>query len=431
MSEGSPSLDAYSAAILGQEKAWSLLEPQDSDLREEIENNVTCFLKRMRKMRIANLSTSFLGKLAVSYLTSSGGFHPDPDDIDLEEVDTLIGYVQEAIPADPNNPGDFEFGCPDSLPIEVDPKYDFDASSPRFVFQLIDLASRLSGQGDQTIDFIYFVSHRGGDMLYLLNYAVFAYHATGEKQYLDFIRRNLIEEIDGLAVANTAGSFYLNPYCGSWIGGDLIHPVIYGMLNMIGQDVIADEVRRALIEEFKGKLFANDNNAYFGITYGAVMDSSWDPGVQDYVDWAASELAGYMHDANYPLDPKRKYDRNYVDDPLADPLYWPVAPTQAQIDECETGFEILGIEIIPGPGVDPDFEVLSENPLPVQYRVPHDLIWHFSPFNLKRLYGSKHGRDHLMFADLTMPFWIARYYGEIDSGDRMALAWKNTGQSCE
>lgn len=37
----------------------------------------------------------------------------------------------------------------------------------------------------------------------------------------------------------------------------------------------------------------------------------------------------------------------------------------------------------------------------------------------------------MMFIDLTAPFWIGRYHGLIDSGDGMALAWEDTGDSCE
>ena len=428
-SEGSPSLDAYSGAILSQEKAWSLLRPEDQNQKDEIVQNVTCFLKRMRKMRITNLSTSVIGRLAVEYLTGSGSYHPDPDDIQFDEIDTMIGYVQEAIP--PADPGDFEFGCPDQMPTEVDPKYDFDAASPVFLLQLADLALKLSGQGGHSIDFIYFVSHRGGDLIFLLNYAAFAYHATGESQYLEFIRNNLIDEIRGLEVINTAGSFYLPPYCGSWIGGDLVHPIMYGTLKIIGEDVIADEMRRALKEEMKDKLFINDNNAYFGITYGSVVDQDFDPDLPAYTDWAVQELANYKLNAECPLDPKRTYGTDYIENPLPDPEYWPTPPTQEQIDACETGLEVFGFELIPGPGIDPDFELLAQAPLPIQFRVPHDLIWHFSPFNLKRDYGSRDGRAHFMFADLTMPFWIGRYHGQIDSGAEMTLAWEDAGVPCD
>ncbi|MCL4235419.1 MAG: hypothetical protein KJ042_12975, partial [Deltaproteobacteria bacterium] len=202
--EGSPSQDAYSGALVGMQLAYDLLRGEHQALKDEIAENAICNMTRLRKLRISHLSDSALGRLAVQYLTSSGGYHPDPDDIDLDGIDTLVGYVQEALP--PGDPGDFEFGCPDAPPVEVDPKYDLDARDPLFLLHLADLAVKLTGEGDHPIDFIYFVSHRGGDVIYLINYALFAYHVSGEQKFLDFIKNQLIDEIDGLAVLNTAGS---------------------------------------------------------------------------------------------------------------------------------------------------------------------------------------------------------------------------------
>ncbi|MCB9477950.1 MAG: hypothetical protein H6684_05810 [Deltaproteobacteria bacterium] len=428
MMEGSPSLDAYSGALMGQQMAFDLLREEDSALADEIAQNVTCFLKRHKKLRITNLTDSPLGRAAVQYLTNASAFHPDPDDIDLSEVGTLIGYVQEAIPPPDADTGSFIEGCPDTLPTEVDPDYDLDASAKGFLGKLLALGNRLAGNGDAPIDFIYFVSHRGGDVGFLLNYALFAYHATGDQQYLDWIDSALVDEIDGLAVLNTAGSFYLPIFCNSWIGGDLIHPILYAALARVDDDALAPALRRTLLEEFKNKLFATDNNAYFGLTYGAVMDASVDPLVGDYVDWAVEELSGYIQHPDHPLDPKRKYSTDFITNPL--PGYEPEGPTQDEIDACEAGIELGPIEI-PGPGVDPDFEVVSRAPLPVGKRVPHDLIWHFSPHNLKRDYGSNEGRGHLMFTDLTVPFWLGRYYDFIDDGQGTALAWRATGASCD
>ncbi|MBZ0272945.1 hypothetical protein K8I61_12975, partial [bacterium] len=414
LAEGSPSLDAFSGAIAGLERAWALLGPADQALKDEIAENVACSLTRLRKMRITNLSQNALVKLALEYLTSSGGLHPDPDDIDLTTIDTMIGYVQEAIP--PGAPGDFEFGCPADLPFEVDPKYDWDAADPITLVRLLDFANAMSGQGDRPIDFTYFVSHRGGDVAYLLNYAIFAYHATGEDQYRRFIREGLIEEIDGYAILQTLGSFFMPPFCGDWIGGDLIHPIVSLALQMLGDDPLADELRRAAKEELKDKLLANDGNAYFGITYGAALaelddPGAFDAGLADYVDWAADELRAYRISEAYPLDPKRTYTHDYIANPLPDPDFAPVSPTQADIDACEAGLELFGYTIIPGPGIHPDFQQISANPLPVGLRVAHDLIWHFSPFNLARDYGSAHGRNHFIHADLTLPFWLARVEG--------------------
>ena len=425
--EGSPSLDAYSGAFLGFQFAWDLLRPADQNLKDEITECVTCFLKRMKKFRIRNLADSPFGRVLIEYLLSLGAFHPDPDDIDLGQVSTMTGYVQEAIP--PGIAGDFEFGCPEELPLEVDPKYDFDAKGLLFPIQFAVLNSRLNGEGIFPIDFIYFVSHRGGDVGYLINYLLFAHHITGEQQYLDFLKTELIGQVNGLEVLNTAGSFYLPPYCHQWIGGDLIHPILYATLARVQDSLIAPAHRRALLEEFKNKLFVNDNNAYFGMTYGAVMDRDLDPDVDRYTTWAAEELHNYKLNPDYPLDPKRNYNTDFISTPL--PGYEPEPPTQEEKDVCEEGIYLWGFEIFPPPGIDPEFEVISRSPLPVELRVPHPLIWHFSPFNLRRDRGNKEGRDHMTFIDLTLPFWIGRYHGMISSGHGTALGWKNLETPCE
>ncbi|MCZ7583219.1 MAG: hypothetical protein M5R36_07710 [Deltaproteobacteria bacterium] len=425
--EGSPSLDAYSAAFLGQQLAYDLIQQTEGALRTEIGQNVSCFVTRLKKIRIAHLADSVIGQAALQYLTGAGAFHPDPDDIDLTQVDTMIGYVAEAIP--PGPPGNFNFDCPDDPPFDVDPEYDLDANDPLFLVKFADVAYRLTGQGNHPIDFIYFVTHRGGDVGFLFNYAVFAYHTTRNEAFLRFIEESLIDEARGLEVLNTAGSFYLPPYCGDWIGGDLSHPIFYGTLLHLDDSPLAQEHRRMLREEFKDKLMANDGNAYLGMTYSAVMTGADDPDVDTFAAWAEEELEGYVLNPDYPLDPKRDYSTLYLDNPLPPP-YDPQGPTDAEIAACEQGVELFGIEIVPGPGVNPEFEMISGAPLPVGMRVPHDLIWHFSPFNLQRDRGANAGRAHMSFADLTLPYWIGRVAGRITEGDGMALAWKDTGETC-
>ncbi len=427
MIEGGPSLDAYSGAMLGFNFIYDLLKEEDQAYQDEIAEAVTCFIGRLRKLRITNIRESMVGRLLIDYLLGTGSVHLDPDDINLDDIDTMIGYVAEAIP--PGDPGDFIFECRDTLPTEVDPKYDFDANDPLFILQFADLAYKLSGLGDYPIDFIYLVSHRGGDVAFMMNWMIMAYHVTGDQRYLDFVQNQLVDEIDGLAVLNTSGAFFLPPFCGSWIGGDLVHPILHASLMHLADGALAGEHRRTMKEELKDKLFLTDNNAYFGITYAAAVDETYDPDLPDYLEWAVAELDGYMLNPDAPLDPKRNYSTDYIADPL--PGYEPIGPTQEQIDICEQGLEILGFEIIPGPGIDPDFEVIAPQALPVGMRVPHEMIWHFSPFNLKRDFGSAEGRRHYFFTDLTAPYWIGRYRGLIDDGgEGMALGWQDTGEPC-
>jgi len=427
MIEGGPSLDAYSGALLGFDYAYDLLRSEDQALKDEIAECVTCFIGRLRKIRVTNVQDSILGSLAMEYLMGTGSLHLDPDDINLDDIDTMVGYVAEAIP--PDDPGDFQFECSDTLPSDVHPNYDWDANDPSFLIHLLSLAYRLSGLGDYPIDFVYLTSHRGGDVAFMAHWMTLAYHVTGDERYLNFIREALVHEIDGLAVLNTAGSFYLPPYCGSWIGGDLLHPIIHTTLRHLGDGPLTDELRRTLLEEFKNKLFLTDDNAYFGVTYGTVMSADDDPEAADYLTWAVGELNGYVIHPEYPLDPKRNYNTDYITDPLPD--YPPTPPTAEEVAVCEQGFELFGIEIVPGPGVDPDFEVISPLALPVGMRVPHELIWHFSPFNLKRDFGDAEGRRIYMFTDLTVPFWIADYHQAIPDGQDMALGWQDTGEACK
>jgi hypothetical protein len=213
------------------------------------------------------------------------------------------------------------------------------------------------------------------------------------------------------------------------LSGDLVHPILHATLRHLDGGAVADAHRRAMKEELRDKLFANDGNSYFAVTYGTAVGAAYDPRVPADLAGAEAELDGYVLNPDFPLDPKRNYPTDYVANPL--PGYEPSPPTPEEVAVCEQGVEVFGIEVLPGPGIDPDFTVLSRHPLPVGRRVPHDMIWHFSPFNLKRTFGGNAGRDVMVATDLTAPYWIGRTFGVLDAAGLLtALAWRDTGAPC-
>ena len=427
--EGSPSLDAYSGAILGLTHAADLLGPDQQALLNEITETVACHLNRYKLLRISNVQQSPEVMDLIRVLTEAGAYADDPDDFDLGAQDTLYGYVLETVPPDDGDDSTYDWGCPDGPPLEVDPAYDFDASSSWFMTDMLDLGVRMTGAGDRPIDFVYFTSVRAGDMAYMVHLALTAWTLTDDDRYLELLEDDLIGEQQALGVFQTLGNFQMPDFCETWIGSDLVHPVVQATMARLGfgDDPVSTAIEQAMREEYRFDQLSTDGQSWFLSTYATYADHSEDPELETDLAGALADIAGYIQTDGHPLDPKRSMSRDYV----ANPEAWTELrfPTPAEIDTCGQDIEILGVTL-EGEEIDPDSPI-NATAVPAGRRLKESQIWHFTPYRLQRDFGSQHLRTHESFIDWTVPTWFARTAGQTDDHEGMVLAWRAGDGACE
>jgi len=427
--EGSPSMDAYSGAFLGQTYAWDLLRPEHQALKDEIRDNVVCHLHRYRKVHVENVQQSETIAELLAVFVGSGTYSPGEGELDLTTQDDIWGYALQAIPPDGVEDDDFPRDCPGDLPWEVDEGWELDASDEvEFVFQVIDLANRMQGSGNRPIDYIYFTNMRAGDALYLLHLNLQAWHMTGDDRYLEFIDQQLVEQQQLLEVLPTLGAFKMPDFCDSWIGTDLIHPVVLATMERLAHwgSPTAEAIEAAMREDYRYGILANSGQSWFQLTYSHYADGAVDTSLAADTQAALDDIAGYVPEPDHPFDPKRATNRDYLDDP--EEWVVPRYPSGEEIAICSADIEVFGITI-EGEDLDPD-AAINTTPVPAGKRLKESQIWHFTPFRLSRDFGSRHLRNHEYFIDYTAPYWIGREAGHWPEGAGFALAWEITGEAC-
>ena len=427
--EGSPSMDAYSGAFLGQTYAWDLLRSEDQALKDEIRDNLVCHLHRYRKVHVRNVQQSDVFAELMAVFAGSGVYMTGEGELDLTTQDDLWGYALQAIPPDDAEGEDFPWDCPEDLPWEVDDGWEFDASDEvEFVFEIISLANRMQAAGDEPVDYIYFTNVRAGDALYLLHLALQAWHMTGDMRYLEFIDQELVTEQRLLEVLPTLGGFKMPDFCDSWIGSDLIHPVVLATMERLEDwtSPTARAIESAMREDYRYGVLANSGQSWFQLTYSHYADASVDTTLEGDLQAALDDIAGYIPEPDFPFDPKRCINRDYV----AEPEEWVELryPSEDEIAICSADIEVLGITI-EGEDLDPDAPI-NATPVPAGKRLKESQIWHFTPFRLSRDFGSRHRRTHENFIDYTAPFWVGREAGHWPEAAGFALAWEPTGDTC-
>ncbi|MCB9666133.1 MAG: hypothetical protein H6732_18640 [Alphaproteobacteria bacterium] len=423
--EGSPSLDAYSGALLGLLHAHDLLRPEDAGLAEEIADDVVCHLHRYRRLRISNLQAAEGIRLALSSLLGTGTYAAEEGELDLSGIDVIHGYVMDAVPPDGVPDGTYERGCREGPPRTVDPELDLDASEPGFIFTLLDLVRRMQGLGDHPIDFVYFTNLRAGDALYVLDLAVQAWWLTGDEAYLELIEEDLVAEQGLLDVLPTLDHFRLPDFCGDWIGNDLVHPIARMILDRLEDhdQPVARAVVETMTESYRFGVLETQGNSFFQLTYAAYADPLLDPTLDETTAAALADVAGYVPEPDHPFDPKRARTRDWTDSGL--PWVQPREPSADDLVTCTQDVEVLGITIAAPGLVD---TVLNTTPVPAGYRTKETEIWHFNPFRLRRGFGNS-GRGHELFTDYTLPYWMAAVDGRWEA-EAVGLAWQPGGEGC-
>ncbi|MBM4352183.1 MAG: hypothetical protein FJ109_00060 [Deltaproteobacteria bacterium] len=427
---GDASRDMYVRSLPGILLAYDFLGQgeREDKMRGDIRTYLPCTLKRLKKLRIVNLQKNSVIMEAIAAYFGKNSLHLDPGDLDLATLDTVIGYVMEE--PRPDKPGTFDPACPDSLPMEVHPDYDFDASSEDFMIRFLTTMARL-GQGEEPIAWILFPSVRGGDALYMLQWAQTGYYLLGDERFLDYARQ-LMEETEFWPVVDTMGSFWLPKWCKPHYGPSLAYPTFWNLQNRVDRTqfpVFWNKLATAVREEYRFKELVDANDCYFGVLYDSMVDDAIDPDAHAY----ASEMVAMLRETGQyqvddPFEPRRSYNTDLIENPPAgfSVKTVPLSPEDKKL--CTEPVEVFGMK----------FEMQKmedELPravkgLPIRYRIGGPFQWQEDPFQLHKDYGDRNGRTQWPMSGLSAAYWTGRLQGTITDGAGLVLAWREDGETC-
>jgi hypothetical protein len=452
MWHGRPSIDQNTGPMTALPMAYALLE--DEALQEKIVHHLTCYLKRLERVELINLQRNpELIDGLIAYF-STGELALDPDDIDLTQLDTIVGYVHRQV--NTLNEDTFDRSCPDT--IHMEPWRVIDAASGGLFLQLLAfvLDMDVDAEGENQIDHFYFPSIRGGDAMHLMHLATMAYHLTGDEMYREFLVDELMGNIDTVGVMHTAGAFNLPKYCKKFFGEQITFGPWWAFLHLLDDSELKDEVASAYHVEFWEKLMRNTGNVDFNIMYAGALPADVAVDREEALGYALEQLPwmggnggllmGSPDDPSWLDDPRRTYTST-ADGILA----WtpdgiePECPTQQQVDTCSASVTLLGVplpnltgwrtyectdspydcEVTPGRCT----KAQASSPLPVHLRKSTDYLWQRNPFQLG---SGAHMEGWRQFAgsDLSVPYWNARRYAFRTEGHGQVLAWQPAG-ACE
>lgn len=434
--QGDASRDMYVRSLPGIMLAYDLLGEgaEANRLRGLVDEALPCTLNRMKKMRITNLQSNELLLEFMTLYLSGGRLLLDPDDIDLADIDTIIAYVMEQ--PNPEHMDLFDESCPDGPPMEVtDPAFELDASNTaEFLIKFMALSQRIGYEAEQPIAWIQAPGVRGGDIAFMVQWTLTAHYLTDDVRYLRFLDQ-MMTEIEFWPIINTMGSFYNPKWCRPTFGPSLVYPTLWNIQARVDPTEYPhfwNEMGTAIFEEMKSKELAGTGDAFFGVLYDTMVDSDIDPDVDAYVAEMVDLLAGteqYQAGPENKFDPRRNYPVLLHSDPPPEfdlPVEW---PTQDEIDLCLQEVELFGIVLYDG-WIEDELPRAVDY-LPMKWRVPGSMQFAMGPWMLERDYGGKAGRVMWPMQGLTGAYWTGRAQRTITAGDGTALAWRDTGESCE
>ena len=462
MWQGRPSIDQNSGPMTSLPMAYDLI--RDETVKERIRHNLTCYLHRLQRIELINLqqNTELLEGMLAYF--SVGELQLDEDDIDLTELDTIVGYVHRQVNG--ANEDDFDMGCPDGPQLE--PWRVIDAASDDFVFDMFDLVLDMdtSDERPNQIDHYYFPSLRGGDAMHLMHLATMAYHFTGDDQYRAFLYDTLIGDLKSIEIMHTTGAFSLPRFCKKYYGDQITFGPWWGFLHLLDESPLLAELQRGFFVEMFEKLVKVARNTDFDIMMaGALPDDLMGLDIADAkatalqtaledLAWFGGNGGGVMGDPNDPQwlkGPRRSYSmmREITVAEVADDGIEPVCPTAAEYAICMAEIEILGIAIedvtawgthacteaeadwecqLPGSDTECTWKQTNEA-LPPLLRRHSDYIWQRNAFALDRGVGVE-GKRQFAGSDYSVPYWNARRYGFLSEGQTQVLGWRDAG-ACE
>jgi hypothetical protein len=420
----------YVRSLPGVLLAYDLLGSgqREDTLREIVEKEIPCTLKRMKKIRIYNLQSNPMILEALQVYLGTNRLILEEGDLDLTTIDTIIGYVMEQ--PNPDFPDSYQWECPDTLPMEVDPEYDIDAGNFfEFLFKFVNLAARMQRMGEIPIAWPQFPSIIGSDALFMTQWALAGHYLTGDERFLDFLEQ-MMDENHYWEVIDQMGSFYSPKWCRPHFGPSLLYPTLWNLQNRI-DPVKYEEFWNTLggyiAEETRHKELEEANDVLFGIYYDTMVTEAIDPNVHTY----AQEMVAMLRETGQlpvadKMEPRRKYNVDLISDPP--PGLVTEELTQEDYDMCMQPIVLFGIEIDIG-------DISDELPravegMPIPWRIPGSFQWQMDPYMLYRDYGSSEGKVQWPSQGFSVAFWTGRMQGTITEGEGMALGWRDTGEAC-
>ena len=436
---GNPSIDQYSGPRTAFPIAYELL--RDEELKSRMREHLVCYLNRLERIEIRNLQRNPDAIQAISdYFVGGGDLQLDPDDPDLTQIDTIVGYVQRQI--NTLNEDTFDRSCPSGP--QYEPTTVVDAAAPSFTLDLLGFATDLNGVGMEkrnSIDHFYGPNIRGADAIHLMQLAALAYHWTGEDQYRAFLFDELIGNLGALEIANTAGALVLPRFCRKFYGHHISFTPTWGFLTFLQDQPLRTAIETVMHDEMWLKEMSTQNNAKFNLFYAGEVRPEIATGRAGALASALRALNEMGGNGGVLDDPRRTYSIDATalgaTAPDGNEL---LCPTQQEIDQCERDVIFAGVTV-PGPDITapcsgnrPEcpaangecVDAQMRDALPMHLREYADFAWQRNPYALGGA-QSMEGRRQSAGLDFTEEYWVARQYGVVPEGSGTALAWRDVG----
>ncbi len=442
MWKGNPSIDQYSGSTSSLAGAFGLLK--DASLKERITTQLTCYLKRLQRLEIRNLQQNEEAREAITNFFGSGVIDADPDSYDFETIDTVVAYYLPQ--TNSKNVDSFDKSCPDSIAMEPTKIIDAD-SDDDFLLEMLILASDMQSSSKENVnsmDHTYVVNIRGADAVHMMNLSALAYYMTDDKQYLDFLEKELIENLRTHEVAQTMGMFTMPVWCRSFYGDHISLTPLWGFIQLLAPDSeLSNTMRQTFHSQGWVKEVSTLRNAKFAMLYGSTAPDdeteSRDAAIAEGLE--TMEVMG--GNGGYLVQPRRNYgmSQQAVISALPDDIQ-AICPTEEERHLCEDGFDVFGLTL-PGESIthgctdNPNDCIMEDGRcadpiasygLPPALRQWSDFIWQRDPFALGREWYPG-GTEQSPGLDVSEPYWLGRYFGFIPEAHQI-LAWEEVG-SCE
>ncbi len=418
-----PSIDQYSAPLVALGLAWDWLK--DPDLKQRIAEQITCHLKRLKRVRIYNLQKNQQLLDSLKNYLIQGNLHLDPGDMDFSKLNELIIYYVPML--NELNKDSYDRTCPDKINYGFDEE--IDVSAQGYLGKLLVLFNRMQHQqvAKDSISLFMIPELRGGDAIQMLLRGVLAYHMTGDPQYKDFVLKELIGREHALDTADTAGALIMPKWCRKFYGDNITYIPMFGLMRILKEPWILKRLQKMEKSEFKDKSMKGLENAVFDFLYYLTEDKSVDPDLDTYVQRAVQQVNEFGGNGSAGLDDPR---RNYNEDLTRDtpPGIELEHPSQQDMDICGADINFMGIKI-PGKKIDPN-AWMSKKALPMKYRTFEDYIWQRNPFKVKELHPNP-GNQQSPGLDLILPYYLGRAAGLVKAGMHTVLLWEDTGEACQ